>query len=346
MSDESASPLASLADFAVGLDPACVPAGVRALPLRGVMDMIGVTLAGIVQPQMAPLLGYVSRTYAPGDCTALGIPTRMTAEAAAYVNGAAAHVLDFDDCGDALGGHPTVPVLPAVLAVAEETRTPSEDALTAYVVGVEVENAIGLCLNYRHYERGWHPTATLGIFGAAAASARLLGADRETAQRALAIAASMSSGIKGNFGTFMKAGQVGAATSKGIAAARLAAGGVTANRDVFSGQHSFPKVFNGDETVDWSSLAELGSRWTMESPGLVFKLHPCCGSTHAAIDAALGMRFDGEIDPATTESIDIYLHPRRLPHIDRPYPRTGLAAKFQPPVRHQPRCPSWCGPRR
>ena len=138
----------------------------------------------------------------------------------------------------------------------------------------------------------------------------------------------MSSGIKGNFGTFMKAGQVGAATSKGIAAARLAAAGVTANRDVFSGEHSFPKVFNGDETVDWSSLAELGTRWTMESPGLVFKLHPCCGSTHAAIDATLGMRSDGDIDPATIESIDIYLHPRRLPHIDRPYPGTGLAAKF------------------
>jgi len=328
MSRDTVQPTHRLAIFATELESKAIPAEVTRAATRGVTDLLGVMLAGTVQPELRPLVAYARSTYGAGRATALALDFPVTAEAAAFTNGAAAHVLDFDDCGDAIGGHPTVPVLPAVLALAEETGAEAAEALAAYVVGVEVENALGLSLNYRHYERGWHPTATLGIFGAAAAASRLLGADTGTSAQALAIATSMSSGIKGNFGTLMKAGQVGFATAKGVAAARLAGAGVTANLDVFRGSHSFPAVFNGDDRTDWSALDDLGLRWTMTSPGLVFKLHPCCGSMHGAIDAVLALRSDGEIDPHSIERIDVYLHPRRLPHIDRPHPATGLAGKF------------------
>ncbi|MBO0877524.1 MAG: MmgE/PrpD family protein [Pseudonocardia sp.] len=322
------NPLERLAAFSADLPASSVPDDVFTAAERGVVDLLGVAVAGAVQPDMAALNRYVSQTYREGKATALGLPSRMAPEAAAYLNGAAGHVLDFDDCNDALGGHPTVPVLPSVLALAEETGASARDVLTAYVVGVEVEGAIGRCLNLTHYERGWHPTATLGIFGAASASARILGADAEQVERALAIAASMASGIKGNFGTFMKPGQVGFAAAKGVAAARLALAGATANTDVFRGQHSFPGVFNGTPDIDWSPLEQLGTLWNILSPGLVFKLYPCCGSTHAAIDAVLELHRDGAIDAESIKTIDIYLHPRRQPHTNRPDPRTGLAGKF------------------
>lgn len=321
------NPLETLARFAAEVPTASLPAEVVHAAERGVVDLVGVMIAGAVQPEMAALLQHVGRTYASGDATALGLSGRMTPEAAAYANAAAGHVLDFDDCNDAIGGHPTVAVLPAALALAEETGASAADTIAAYVVGVEVAGSIGRCLNLTHYERGWHPTATLGIFGAAAAAARLLGADAGTTVRALAIAASMSSGIKGNFGTFMKPGQVGFATAKGVAAARLAVAGATANADVFRGPQSFPAVFNG-APVDWSPLADLGRQWNIVSPGLVFKLYPCCGSTHAPIDCVLDLHARGEIDPSSVRRIDISVHPRRLPHTNRPHPRDGLQGKF------------------
>jgi 2-methylcitrate dehydratase PrpD len=328
MSTDFDSPLSKLAAFAIEADVGAIPGDVRTTAIRGVIDLVGVCLGGVAQPDMTPMLQYVASTYAAGSSTALGIASPITAEGSAYANGVSAHVLDFDDCGDAIGGHPTVPVLPAVLALSEELETRPSDALAAYIVGVEVESALGLSMNYEHYERGWHPTATLGIFGATAASARLLGADRTTTEHALAIAASMSSGIKGNFGTLMKSGQVGFATAKGIAAARLAMAGMTANLDVFSCAHSFPAVYNGEESTDWAALEELGKSWRIVSPGLVFKLHPCCGSTHGSIDAMLEMCAHAEIDVPSIKKIEISLHPRRLPHVDRPSPTTGLAAKF------------------
>lgn len=322
-----ANPLEVLARFAAEVPTSSLPTEVRHAAERGVVDLVGVTIAGAVQEDMVPLLEHVGRTYAAGPATAFGLPGRMTPEAAAYVNGAAGHVLDFDDCNDALGGHPTVVVLPAVLALAEEVGASAADTIAAYVVGVEVAGSMGRCLNMTHYERGWHPTATLGVFGAAAAAARILGADAATTARALAIAASMSSGIKGNFGTFMKPGQVGFATAKGVAAARLAIAGATANTDVFRGGHSFPAVFNG-APVDWAPLTDLGQQWNIVSPGLVFKLYPCCGSTHAPIDCVLDLHARGEIDPLSVRRIDISVHPRRLPHTNRPRPLDGLQGKF------------------
>lgn len=325
--DPGANPLEVLARFAAEVPTGSLPADVLRAAERGVVDLVGVMIAGAVQADMAPLLAHVARTYAAGNATALGLPGRMTPEAAAYVNAAAGHVLDFDDCNDAIGGHPTVVVLPAVLALAEEVGASAAETIAAYVVGVEVAGSMGRCLNMTHYERGWHPTATLGIFGTAAAAARLLGADAATTARALAVAASMASGIKGNFGTFMKPGQVGFATAKGVAAARLAVAGVTANTDVFRGGHSFPAVYNG-APVDWAPLADLGRQWNIVSPGLVFKLYPCCGSTHAPIDCVLDLHARGDIDPSSVRRIDISVHPRRLPHTNRPRPSDGLQGKF------------------
>src|SRR5205814_1903781 len=153
---------------------------------------------------------------------------------AALVNGTAAHALDFDDVSNSLGGHPSAPILPAIFALGEVLDRPEKpvggrDFITAYVAGFETETRIARGVHFHHYEKGWHPTATLGVFGAAAASCHLLGLDRAKTAQALAIAASLASGIKANFGTMTKPLHVGHTARNGLFAALLARDGFTAN---------------------------------------------------------------------------------------------------------------------
>jgi 2-methylcitrate dehydratase PrpD len=139
----------------------------------------------------------------------LGTELRCGALDAAMMNGVAAHALDFDDCNNTVGGHPSVPMLPAMLALAETRPVSGAQRVSAYVAGFETMAAFGRVLNMHHYQKGWHPTATLGIFAGAAASAHLLGLDRERTATALAIATSLAAGIKANFGTMTKPLHVG-----------------------------------------------------------------------------------------------------------------------------------------
>jgi 2-methylcitrate dehydratase PrpD len=318
-----------ICEFASNAQWKSMPLEARQAAERGVVDFIGVAMAGAADPAMKPFVGYVKTVYGQGRSSSLGLRGGSVAEGASFLNGVAGHMLDFDDVSDAMGGHPTVAVLPAALAVGEEVGASADEVLEAYVVGVEIVAAVGRSLNKDHYERGWHPTATLGIFGAAVAAARLLSLDANGMREALSIATSLPSGIKGNFGTAMKPGQVGFGVSKGVLAARLSSLGVTASPAAFGQGHSFPNVYNhGGRDIDWRPLAELGGTWNITSPGLWFKLYPCCGSTHAPIDAVLKLRRRQVVDFREVEKIDVYVHPRRLPHTDRPTPRSGLERKF------------------
>lgn len=298
--------------------------------MKGVIDFLGVAMAGATHPAIRPFSEYVERVYADGGSTALTLSSGKVAEGAAFLNGVAGHVLDFDDVNDAMGGHPTVAVIPAALAVGEEVGADFNDVLTAYILGVEVVGALGLCLNKDHYERGWHPTATLGVFGAAAAAARLFGLDVHGVREALSIAASFPSGIKAQFGSSMKPGQVGFAVSEGVVAARLSALRATGGAHALAGAaHSFSNVYNfAGRVVDWTPLSELGRKSTFVTPGLWFKRYPCCGSTHAPIDAVRQLATDGQLDLGDIASIEVYVHPRRLPHTDRPSPQSALERKF------------------
>src|SRR5207253_7732467 len=129
---------------------------------------------------------------------------RLSVTDAALVNGTASHALDFDDCSNTLGGHPSVPILPGLFALADAMPVSGRDFLAAYIAGFETETRIARGVNFHHYEKGWHPTATLGTFGSAAASSHLLGLDARRTATALSLAASLASGIKANFGTMTK----------------------------------------------------------------------------------------------------------------------------------------------
>lgn len=185
----------------------------------GILDTVGVTLAGADDPSATIVAGVLSGN---GPSLVLGTSKRTHPLDAALVNGTASHALDFDDCNNTLGGHPSAPILPALFALADETGASGRDFITAYVAGFETECKISLGVNFYQYTRGWHPTTTIGVFGAAAACAKLLKLDDERTATALAIAASLASGIKSNFGTYVKPLHIGHCARNGLFAALIA----------------------------------------------------------------------------------------------------------------------------
>jgi 2-methylcitrate dehydratase PrpD len=293
----------------------------------GVLDTIGVTLAGANED--AARITAATLPLAPGPALVLGSRRRVAALDAALVNGTASHALDFDDCNNTLGGHPSVPIVPALVALAEETGASGRDLVLAYVAGFETETRIARGVNFHHYEKGWHPTATLGIFGAAAACARLMNLDAGRTATALAIAASLASGIKANFGTMVKPLHIGQCSRNGLFAALLAKNGYTAGERAFEHPQGFLEVFNGAGTYDAARiLADWAAPLDITDPGIAIKQYPCCGSTHPALDAMLAIRRQHAPRPDEIERIEAWIHKRRLAHTNRPAPAGNLDAKF------------------
>ena len=194
-----------------------------------IIDTIGVTLAGSVEPCAANLLRTPGIAEAPGSCTLFGTYRKTSALDATFFSGTASHALDYDDFSQPMGGHQSAPLVAPLLAVAEERRLSGAQLIQSYVVGVETEIRLACSVNFHHYDKGWHPTATMGVFGAAAAVGHMIGLDAERLSVALAIAASFASGVKANFGTMVKPLHVGHCARNGLLAALLADAGYDAN---------------------------------------------------------------------------------------------------------------------
>lgn len=309
------------------LELAAVPDAVLDVAKRAILDCVGVTVAGTRSP-LADVIDRYLAEAGTGPATVIGRPERRDVETAAFVNGSLGHALDYDDCTGSLGGHPSVVVLPAALAVAESRGATGAELLTAYVAGFETAAKLGRATNFVHYERGWHPTATLGVFGATAAAAKLLRLDAAAVATAFAIAASTAAGMKANFGTATKPLQAGRAAQNGVLAARLAAMGADANTGAFEHDQGFGELFNGSGQFHPELAADaLENPWDLLDPGLTVKQYPCCSSTHGVADAAIALR--AEIPPAAEiERVEVWTHPRRLRHTNRPVVKTALEAKF------------------
>ncbi|MET0742578.1 MAG: MmgE/PrpD family protein [Microvirga sp.] len=304
-----------------------IPEAALATARLAILDTVGVTLAGSSED----CVRIVARAagLSPGVASVFGTDRRAGILDAALVNGTASHALDFDDCSNTMGGHPSAPIVPALWALAERDGLGGRAFLEAYVAGFEVETMIGRAVNFHHYEKGWHPTATLGTFGAAAACSRLLGLDAEAFARALAIAASMASGLKANFGTMTKPFHVGHCSRNGLFAALLAAEGQSAKPGALEDPQGFLNVYNGAGSYDTTRLTEgFADPYDLVEPGVAFKRHPCCASTHPALDALLAIMADHGLQADDIASVRSWTHPRRLRHTNRPDPRSGLDGKF------------------
>lgn len=320
-----------LARRAVSISLDNVPTEAIHIGRRAFADTVGVALAGSDAPYLDALEEVLDVDNAPGQVTLWGRGGRRASVLhAGLVNGTAAHALDFDDCSTTMGGHPSAPVVPVVLGLAEALDLPAGKALEAWITGVEVETRLARGLLPHHYEKGWHPTATLGVFGATAAACRMLDLDEEQTANALALTVSMASGLKSNFGTPVKPLHVGQAAHNGIMAALVTRRGISASPEAFESTYGFFNLFNGAGTYDVEAILN-GWDGPLEvlQPGIAIKQHPCCGSAHSAIDAAAKIvAREGLLEADAIESIQTSTHERRLAHTNRPAPRSGLDAKF------------------
>ena len=294
-----------------------------------IIDTIGVTLAGHPEPCTQILLKTPGVATAPGPALIFGTARRTSALDATLINGTASHALDFDDFSGVMGGHHSVPLVSMLLALAEERGGTGENIIAAYVIGVEVEIRFARAVKFHHYDKGWHPTSTLGIFGTAAAACHLMKLDPARTTMALGIAASLAAGLKANFGTMTKPLHIGQCGRNGLLAALLAEGGFDAATDVLEHAQGFLNVFNGRGTFDIAKLFEnWGAPWEIEASSIALKQFPCCGSTHPAITMALALRREEKIKAADIARIEVLPHGRRLRHTNTPHPQTSLEAKF------------------
>ncbi|AGB31239.1 MmgE/PrpD family protein [Natrinema pellirubrum DSM 15624] len=331
MTDADAGGVATdLATFVSSLAAADVPEDALRLTERAILDTVGVTLAGA--DAEAGSIAAVTASDGHGETTVLGRDDRLPLSDAVFVNATAGHALDFDDVAlAAMDGHPSVPMVAPLLAVGEREGASGRDLLTAFVAGFETQHSLSSPISPGHYEGGWHATSTIGLFGAAAAVANLLDLSAARTAHALSIAASMPAGLKRNFGSTTKPVHAGQAARSGTTAALLAAEGATADSTAIDGERGFFDLYRGDGEPDLGALPALGDRWSILEDGIDVKKYPCCYYTHAAIDAAIGLADEYDLEPDAIDDVTVTASQGAADALAHDDPETGLEAKFSMP---------------
>src|SRR5580700_7926059 len=322
---EAAEVTRALAARASALSYDALPDEVRALARQCVLDYYGVALAGADDPLVTILLDELAEAGGAEQASVIGHKTRLPALSAALVNGAIGHALDYDDVNLAMPGHPSVAILPGLLALAEARQSSGREVIAAFVAGYETACRIGLALRPGHYNLGFHATGTVGSFGAAAACARLLGLDAEATARALGIAGTQAAGLKSQFGTMCKPFHAGKASQNGLLAARLAARGFSSRPDLVECEQGFAAT-HAPEFRPEKALAEPKRGFYIFNN--LFKYHAACYMTHAPIECGRQLRERLGAAPAEIEAIALKLHSATDRVCNIPAPTDGLEAKF------------------
>ncbi len=303
---------------------------------RCLIDGFGVILAGATVHGSAIVREHVKASASRGESTLLG-PERMSATAAqaALANGASGHAMDYDDTQlstspDRVFGlltHPTVPALSASLAVGERLGVSGRVFLEAFLTGFEVECKIAEAINPSHYQRGFHSTGTIGTFGAMASAAKLLKLSPAATAHALGIAASMSSGIRVNFGSMTKPLHAGRAAENGVTAAELASRGFTAGDDPLDGEWGFFQVLGGGADLP-RLVPALGKPYSIVNPGVSVKPYPCGSLGHPTMDAMLKLVSNHDVKPAQIARVRVRAGSNILNPLRYKTAKTELEAKF------------------
>ena len=314
-----------------------IPNDVMHLGKRSILDGLGLALAGSVAESghiVRKHLATLGCNQAKG-CTVAGTSMKMPARFAAFANGVAIHADDYDDtqlavAKDRVYGlltHPTAPALPPVLAVGERDGRSGLDVLTAYQIAVEVETKISEAMNPRHYQDGFHSTATVGTIAAAAGVAHLLGFNEEQTRRALAIAASQAAGLRENFGTMTKPFHAGRACESGVVAADFARLGFTATPVILEAGRGFFKAAGGGYDPG-AIVGKLGKPWTFAFPGVSIKPHPSGSLTHPAMGLMLDLIAKHDIKPEQVKRVAVGVNRQNVNALIHNRPTTELQAKF------------------
>jgi 2-methylcitrate dehydratase PrpD len=298
------------------------------LAAAGMRDAIGCILAGSGEETPQRVAKAVGR-WGSGAARVVGGGQTLAAPWAALVNGAAAHVLDYDDTFAPLSGHATAVLVPAILALGEECETSGPDLLDSLVVGLEVMACVGRGVNPRHYALGWHATATVGAVGAAGACARLLRLDAPAARDALSLAVSMAAGSRMQLGAMAKSVHAGLAAKAGVLAAVMASEGVGGAAEALEGQWRFAEMFAGRAAPDGAfDPPGANGALAIEAVGLSYKPYPTCAATHLSLDGLLALREENGLGADAIERIETELPMVLRRNLMHPRPTTGMEARF------------------
>lgn len=289
------------------------------------LDWFAVTVAG-AQDELTDILAREAmEDGAKGSASLVGRAEKTLPSTAALINGAASHALDYDDVNFAMHGHPTVTVVPALLALGEQRKASGRLFVESFVAGYETAGRIGLLVEPSHYAKGFHATATVGSFSATAAAGRMLGLSDQQLAVAFGIAATQAAGLKSNFGTMCKPLHAGTASEHGLRAARLAAKGFTARGDSLECDQGFASSQADGFDAD-KALAAPPAGWHLRNN--LFKYHAACYMTHAPIECAKEIRLNSNFPPERVKKIVLRLDAAADKVCNIPHPTTGLEAKF------------------
>lgn len=315
------------AEFVAGFDAGAAPPEALHAARIGIVDCIGVMLAGAREPAVE--LAATIATPVPGSNEAPRAVNGVSygAPDAALVNGVAAHVLDFDDV--ALAGHPSTVLAPAILAEGHVVGASGREAIEAYLAGYELWAHLAELEPGHLHDRGFHPTAVMGTLATAAAAARLHRLSPDQTTHALAIAASLAAGLVANFGSMTKSLHAGRTAQSGIQAARLAKAGYTGSTDAMEHRTGFLKAFSPSGAPGLEADAfRIGEEWLAARYGVNIKRYPTCYATHRAIDAMLGLVEEHDLGEGDIGTIHVHTGVTQRLMLRNSRPQTGLAAKF------------------
>lgn len=321
MTTPTTGPTIRLARFVAGLRDVDLPAAVVTRLAQCLLDFVGVAAGGSTLADSSPAVidGVRDIAGADGPGTVIGQPRGYPWQYAALLNGAFAHSLDFDDTNIVGALHPGAPVIAAALAVAEREDADAAGLLTALAAGYETCCRVGVGLGQGAYDRGFHPTAVAGLFGAVAAGAHLMSLPAERIDAAFGIAGSMAAGSMQYMesGAWNKRLHPGLAAHNALLALAFAGSGVRGAATALEGRHGVLNSYS--ETPHLELITDsLGERWLLSSTGI--KPYPACRLAHGAIDAALLLRdrLETVVPPAAT--FDVRVSPRayQLVGLDEP----------------------------
>jgi 2-methylcitrate dehydratase PrpD len=326
-----------IASFIASAASTEVPRKVRDIVKLHLLDGLANVVLGAGEASAILLRRHYQIIRAKADASAFGTNERFAAEHAALINGVQGHTLDYDDAQlttlpsrpTGQQTHPTAPVLAATLALAESRGASGTDFLTAYTVGVEVACRLGDAVDPTHYLNGFHPTGTLGAFGATAACAYLLKLKPAAICHALGIAGTLCSGLRANRGTMAKGLNAGRAAQNGLLAAKLGSEGFTASQDIFEDPMGFFAA-SSNNRFD-RSLLHFGEPFFFVTPGIAIKLYPCAGVLHPMLDLLLQLRVRYSLDPEAVKTVSVKLNRDAARPLVFDRPVNGLQSKFSLP---------------
>jgi 2-methylcitrate dehydratase PrpD len=266
-----------------------------------------------------------------GSATLWGKRLSTTPEGAALWNGIAGHVLDYDDVTSPMGGHPSIALLPALIALAEARGLAGARVVSAYVIGFEVACKIGRALGSSHYDRGWHTTSSVGTVAAAVACGNLLGLDARGIVDAIGLAVAQTAGTRENFGTDAKAFQAGQCGAAAVRAVLLAEQRFSASATALDGAAGYAVLYSSGNDLA-KELSSLGLEpLEIDASGIEVKKYPACYVTHRPIDAVLDFRREYGLSLDDVEHVSVETSASGLaPLINHP-PLTGVEGKFSLP---------------